>query len=1042
MWIERALIVLVLLLHQIHGGDGCSPSSCGKIRNISYPFRLKGEPEGCGPFALSCENNITLISLFSGAYHVEAINYNNFTVRVVDPGLQPTNCSSLPRYFIAPYNFSDYSYFEDILGHGVSGNRKYVDTGGCLNWNSKGYTYAMAGELLAKDVEVGCDVKLVALTSRIVVKMMAYAISTLECSPGDDHGEVTIVNIIQARYVIGTILFIVLLIYKWKRRHSSAYKNIENYLEQNSLMPIRYLYKQIEKMTTSFNEKLGEGDYGSVFKGKLRNGSCVAVKVLRKSKGNGQDFINEVATIGRIHHQNIVNLIGYCVEGSKLALIYEFMPNGSLDKFIFSKEGNQHLSYDTIYNIEIGVARGISYLYSGCEMHILHFDIKPQNILLDENFTPKISDFGLAKLYPTDKSVVTMTTTKGTIGYMAPELFYRNVGRISNKSDVYSFGMLLMEITSNRKNLNPHAEHSSQLYFPFWVYDQLDKGKDIEMEDVIENENKVTKKMIIVSLWCIQLKPNNRPSMNKVIEMLEGDIENLQIPPKPSLYPHETFKDSQRICSDFINSSSFSMEIAIDAPLKEKENVTNAHAHEMRLEMKCNFWRRILSLEPWMRMMAWMRDKWHDIPLVIEAHDKCGHFEESPFRSSLECSLLLGLLMDFGLEMHNLFTINLSSSSLNSQHILALVKLQRNKNKSYPHKIAQFNQSREERKITIGNSGHAVVSGVVLVWKPFDVAPEMKEREGRASLGSRRRLRHHRKYGGGVLVDDDEREGLAEERMRNNNGNVVASTVDDSFNGGQCREHWPWPAMSGGQKRKEELYSHCFLTKENEKNFALVQNQRLLMEKRLGLLPREVPEFLEEYFGEAIVKEFYANATKIHDEEPYLSYIRGRRLPFDVEIINSFLGTKWEMGDIPCQYAQLVKDVVDYREIDQALCILGGTFTLNNQQQPTKILRPNTPCSHPSNVTMNRSIILYTIVISRSLNVGWIITNEIHQCAHVAKPKAPLGHPSLITHLCQLARVDTSTPPFEMPHFSIDLGYYTQFCLLGERAPVPPHDRR
>jgi len=143
---------------------------------------------------------------------------------------------------------------------------------------------------------------------------------------------------------------------------------------------------------------------------------------------------------------------------------------------------------------------------------------------------------------------------------------------------------------------------------------------------------------------------------------------------------------------------------------------------------------------------------------------------------------------------------------------------------------------------------------------------------------------------------------------------------------------------SRGQKRNEELYSNRFLTKEHEKNFAWVQNRRLLMEKPLGLLPREVPEFLEEYLRKgwnnlglypapaniAIVKEFYANAKKIHDEEPYLSYVRGRRLPFDVEIINSFLGTKWEMGDTPCQYAQLVKDSVDYREIDQAMCISGG----------------------------------------------------------------------------------------------------------------------
>ncbi|KAK8473156.1 hypothetical protein PHAVU_001G068800, partial [Phaseolus vulgaris] len=374
------------------------------------------------------------------------------------------------------------------------------------------------------------------------------------------------------RYVVGTILFIALLTYKWRRRHSSEYENIESYLEQNSLMSIRYTYKEIKKMATGFNEKLGEGGYGSVFKGKLRSGPSVAIKVLRKSKGNGQDFINEVATIGRIHHQNVVQLIGYCAESSKRALVCEFMPNGSLDKFIFSSEGNMHLTYDTIYNIAMGVAHGITYLHHGCEMQILHFDIKPHNILLDEKFTPKISDFGLAKLYPIDKSVVTMTAARGTIGYMAPELFYTNIGKISDKSDVYSFGMLLMELASKRKNLNPHAERSSQLYFPFWIYDQLDKEKDIEMEDVIEDEKKIAKKIMIVSLWCIQLKPNDRPSMNKVVEMLEGDIENLKIPPKPSLYPRETL---ERICfdqttmSEFISSSSYSMGIVTNDPLDE-----------------------------------------------------------------------------------------------------------------------------------------------------------------------------------------------------------------------------------------------------------------------------------------------------------------------------------------------------------------------------------------------------------------------------------------------------------------------------------------
>ncbi|XP_057441489.1 rust resistance kinase Lr10-like [Lotus japonicus] len=302
-------------------------------------------------------------------------------------------------------------------------------------------------------------------------------------------------------------------------------------------------------MAKGFKEKLGEGGFGTVFKGNLCSGPSVALKMLAKSKGKGKDFINEVATIGRVHHLNVVQLIGFCIEGPKHALVYEFMPNGSLDKFIFSKEGSIHLSLEKIYSIAIGVARGIAYLHHGCEMKILHFDIKPHNILLDENFTPKISDFGLAKLYPVDNSIVTMTTARGTIGYMAPKLFYKNIGGVSYKADVYSFGMLLMEMASNRKNPNPHVEHSSQLYFPLWIHDQLGKQSDIELGYVKEEEIRLNctfaKKMVMVALWCIQLKPDDRPSMKKVVEMLEGDVESLEMPPKPSLYPHETIAGDQ-----------------------------------------------------------------------------------------------------------------------------------------------------------------------------------------------------------------------------------------------------------------------------------------------------------------------------------------------------------------------------------------------------------------------------------------------------------------------------------------------------------------
>ncbi|XP_012833988.1 PREDICTED: probable receptor-like protein kinase At5g39020, partial [Erythranthe guttata] len=249
------------------------------------------------------------------------------------------------------------------------------------------------------------------------------------------------------RIVIGMPCMLGLLIYKFRRRHLSMFDVIEGFLQSNTdLKTIRYTYSDMKKITKGFREKLGQGGYGSVYKGKLRSGHDVAVKVLAKPSSNGQNFINEVATIGRIHHVNVVKLVGYCAERSKRALVYDFMPNGSLEKYIFNKEKGNSLNLKRKYEIAIGVARGIEYLHRGCDIQILHFDIKPHNILLDENFTPKISDFGLAKFYSTDNTTVTLTAVRGTIGYVAPELMNRSIGGVSYKADVYSFGMLLMEM--------------------------------------------------------------------------------------------------------------------------------------------------------------------------------------------------------------------------------------------------------------------------------------------------------------------------------------------------------------------------------------------------------------------------------------------------------------------------------------------------------------------------------------------------------------------------------------------------------------------
>lgn len=314
-------------------------------------------------------------------------------------------------------------------------------------------------------------------------------------------------------------------------------QDIEAFLKiHGAVSQKRYKFSEVKKMTNSFKVKLGQGGFGAVYEGKLPTGCPVAIKILNASKGSGEDFINEVASISRTSHVNIVTLLGFCLEGRKKALIYEFMANGSLEKFIYKggPETIASLSWKNLYQISIGIARGLEYLHRGCNTRILHFDIKPHNILLDENFCPKISDFGLAKLCPRKESIISMSNTRGTMGYVAPEMCNRHFGGVSHKSDVYSYGMMLLEMVGGRKNINAEASHTSQLYFPYLVYRRLELDNDLRPDEVMTvEENEIAKRMTIVGLWCIQTFPNDRPTMSKVIDMLEGSMNSLEIPPKP-----------------------------------------------------------------------------------------------------------------------------------------------------------------------------------------------------------------------------------------------------------------------------------------------------------------------------------------------------------------------------------------------------------------------------------------------------------------------------------------------------------------------------
>ncbi|KAL3751352.1 hypothetical protein ACJRO7_012211 [Eucalyptus globulus] len=303
-----------------------------------------------------------------------------------------------------------------------------------------------------------------------------------------------------------------------------------------STLLTNYSYKDVKKMTNALKERLGEGGYGTVYKGRMPGGRPVAVKILDKSSNNSQDFINEVATIGMIHHVNIIRLLGFCLEGSKRALIYEYMPNGSLGDLLHKEGSKLSLVMERLLEIAIGVALGIEYLHKGCDSRILHLDIKPHNVLLDENFNPKISDFGLAKIYSRNRSFITMTGARGTIGFIAPEIFMRNLGNPSHKSDVYSFGMLLLEMVGKRKHEEVKGDKSSESYFPGQIYDEINEERAQEFGDLVEEEVAVSRKMIMVGLWCIQINPKDRPSMTQVLEMLMGNSKSIPMPPKPQFF--------------------------------------------------------------------------------------------------------------------------------------------------------------------------------------------------------------------------------------------------------------------------------------------------------------------------------------------------------------------------------------------------------------------------------------------------------------------------------------------------------------------------
>jgi hypothetical protein len=321
--------------------------------------------------------------------------------------------------------------------------------------------------------------------------------------------------------ILCTVLFI--LFQKCRRERTLRISKITG----GTLVAFRY--SDLQHVTNNFSERLGGGAFGSVFKGKLPDSTAIAVKRLDGVHQGEKQFRAEVSTIGTIQHVNLVRLLGFCSEGSRRLLVYEFMPKGSLELQLFPGETTA-LSWATRYQIALGTARGLNYLHEKCRDCIIHCDVKPENILLDESFVPKVADFGLAKLLGRDFSRV-LTTMRGTRGYLAPE--WISGVPITAKADVFSYGMLLFELISGRRNAD-HGE-DNRSFFPTLAASRLHEGDVRSLLDPRlngdANADELTR-ACKVACWCIQDDETTRPTTGQIVQILVGFLD-VNMPPVP-----------------------------------------------------------------------------------------------------------------------------------------------------------------------------------------------------------------------------------------------------------------------------------------------------------------------------------------------------------------------------------------------------------------------------------------------------------------------------------------------------------------------------
>ncbi|GAV84831.1 Stress-antifung domain-containing protein/Pkinase_Tyr domain-containing protein [Cephalotus follicularis] len=357
--------------------------------------------------------------------------------------------------------------------------------------------------------------------------------------PTNSTGNNTIRTVIIVVSVITTVIIIIGICIFIRLRVRKPYKEVEKLEDIGQVKLLQLDFDTVRVATDDFSDanKLGEGGFGAVYKGKLSNGQEIAVKRLSQKSGQGDlEFKNEVVLVAKLQHRNLVRLLGFCLERTERLLIYEFVPNLSLNIFIFVDNLKRSLLYwEMRYNIIRGIARGLLYLHEDSRFRVIHRDLKAGNILLDAEMNPKISDFGMARLFLMDQTHGDTRRVAGTFGYMAPE--YVGRGHFSVKSDVFSFGVLVLEIVTGQKNNNFRNEEIEEHLLTF-AWQSWHEGRASRIIDptLRANPSDEMLRCIHIGLLCVQENADDRPTMAEVVVMLTTPTVPLSVPSQPAFW--------------------------------------------------------------------------------------------------------------------------------------------------------------------------------------------------------------------------------------------------------------------------------------------------------------------------------------------------------------------------------------------------------------------------------------------------------------------------------------------------------------------------